>query len=132
MASVGDCVEGAPGWSDFSQASYTVPPLGLGTALVTSRRNSFRLGTADAPNFDPETATSILKYAGAFSNSDSCCSAHSVEPIRPSSSPSQLAKTSVRFGFHPDFNNSPTPRAASSIAAVPLFGSTAPKTQASR
>ena len=25
--------------------------------------NCFRLGTLDAPNFGPETATSILKYA---------------------------------------------------------------------
>jgi hypothetical protein len=30
-------------------------------------------------------------------------SAHSVEPISPSSSPSQLAKIIVRFGFQPDF-----------------------------
>ena len=51
----------------------------------------------------------MLKYAGALASSDSCCSAHSVEPIRPSSSPSQLAKIMVRFGFQPDFSSSPTP-----------------------
>src|SRR5204863_1703287 len=105
-ASDGDCVESASGCAAFCQASYTVPPFGLGTTLVTSRRNCFRLGTADAPNFAPDTATSTLKYAAAFASSDSCCSTHSVEPISPSSSPSQLPKISVRFGFHPDFSNS--------------------------
>src|ERR1700751_5220659 len=93
----------------FCQASYTVPPLGLGTTLVTSRRNCLRLGTAEPPNFAPETATSILKYAGEFRSSTSCCSTHSVEPIKPSSSPSQLANTMVRFGFQPARSNSPTP-----------------------
>src|SRR5947207_2315411 len=74
----------------------------------------------------------VLKNAGAFARSDACCSPHSVEPISPSSSASQLPKTIVRFGFHPDFNSSPMPCAASSMAAVPLLGSTAPYTQASR
>ena len=107
-------------------------PSGLGTALVTSRKNCFRLGTAEAPNFGPETATSMLKYAGALASSDSCCSAHSVEPISPSSSPSQLQKSWCASASNLDFNNSPTPWTASSIAAVPLFGSTAPYTHASR
>ena len=38
----------------------------------------------------------------------------------------------VRFGFQPDFSSSPMPWTASSMAAVPLLGSTAPYTQASR
>src|SRR5437763_8399837 len=125
MASVGDCTA-AGDWADFSQFSYTVPPFGLGTDLVMSRTNCFRDGTAEAPNFWPETATSMLKYAGALRSSASFCSTHSVEPIRPSSSPSQLPKTSVRFGFQPDLSSSPIPCTASSKAAVPLLGSTAP------
>src|SRR4029077_11152293 len=104
IASVGDCVDTPPGWSAFCQASYTVPPLGAGTALVTSRRNCFRLGTEEAPNLEPETATSTLKYTGEFASSVSCCSAHSVDPIKPSSSPSQLAKIRVRLGFQPAFS----------------------------
>src|SRR3974390_1719466 len=123
-------------FSRFSLAafhcSYTLPPLGLGTACDTSRRYCFRLGTADAPKFGPATATSMLKYTTALRSSSACCSANSVEPIRPSSSASQLANTRVRFGFHPVFSNAPTPCTASSCAAVPLFGSTAPYTQASR
>ena len=39
---------------------------------------------------------------------------------------SQLPKTMVRFGFQPVFSNSPRPCTVSSMAAVPLFGSTAP------
>ena len=46
---------------DFRQSSYTIPPFGPGTTLATSRRNCLRVGTDDAPNFGPETATSILK-----------------------------------------------------------------------
>src|SRR5689334_11795140 len=55
-----------------------MPPLGLGTTLVTSRIKPLRLGTADAPKFEPETATSRLKYATAWARSFSCSSPHSV------------------------------------------------------
>src|SRR6516225_3785287 len=103
-----------------------MPPFGLGTTLVMSRTNCFRDGTDDAPNFGPDTATSIFKYAGELPSSLAYCSPHSVDPMRPSSSASQLAKTMVRFGFHPALSNTPTPCTASSIAAVPLLGSTAP------
>src|SRR5262249_25714822 len=104
----------------------TVPPLGLGTCLVTSRTNCFNAGTALAPKLGPATPTSMLRYATACCSSSACCSPHSVEPIMPCSSPSQLQKTMVRRGFQPDFSRSPTPCTDSSIAAVPLLGSTAP------
>src|SRR6478672_2465191 len=103
-----------------------MPPLGLGTTRVTSRINCLSVGTDDAPNLEPDTATSILKYATALASSDSCCSPHSVEPMSPSSSPSQLPMTMLRFGFQPDFSNSPMPWTDSNMAAVPLLGSTAP------
>src|SRR5437016_12903467 len=95
---------------------------------------SFRKdGTDDAPKFGPETATSTFRYATAFSfNSDAFSSAHSVEPINPCSSASQLQRMMERRGFQPDFDSWPKPRASSSIAVVPLLGSTAPNTQASR
>jgi len=35
--------------------------LGPGTTFATSRRNMAQRGTDDAPNFGPETATSMLK-----------------------------------------------------------------------
>src|SRR5712692_1757823 len=132
MASVGSWTDSLRTWLALRQTSYRVPPCGLGITLVRSRRNSFRLGTDDAPNFGPETATSTLKYAAALASCASCCSPHSVEPIKPSSSPSQLPMTMVRLGFQPDFSNSPIPCTASNMAAVPLLGSTAPYTQASR
>src|ERR1051326_9251104 len=109
-----------------------MPPLGLGTTLVTSRIKPLRLGTADAPKFAPETATSRLKYATACARSFSCSSPHSVEPIKPSSSASQEQNTIVLSGFQPCFSSSEIPCTDSSMAAVPLLGSTAPYTHASR
>lgn len=53
-------------------------------------------------------------------------STHSVEPMRPYSSPSQLAKTMVRSGFQPLESAVPKLRTTSFMAADPLFGSPAP------
>ena len=90
-------------------------------------------GTDDAPKFAPDTAASMLRYTTAFSfNSEAFSSAHSVEPIRPCSSASQLQRMIERRGRQPELSNLPKPRPASNIAVVPLFGSTAPKTHASR
>src|SRR5262245_61871850 len=103
------------------------PVFGSLTSIVAARINVHNDGTDDALQCGPETATSRFKYATAFSfSSDAYSSAHSVEPINPYSSASQLPRTIVRRGFQPCFNNSPNPRATSSIVDVPLFGSTAP------
>src|SRR5579859_6543060 len=106
--------------------------MGLGTDFAISRMKFLSEGTAEAEKSGPETATSTLKYATALLSCCACCSTHSVDPIRPSSSASQLQKMIERFGFHPSFNSAPTPCTASSMLAVPLLGSTAPYTQASR
>ena len=89
------------------------------------------------PQLDPKEIEDVIlgcamPEADVYKRQLACCSAYSVEPISPSSSASQLAKTSVRLGRQPVFSSSPTPRTASSCAAVPLPGSTAPYTQASR
>src|SRR5215469_280776 len=94
---------------DFCHCSYTVPPLGLCTCRVTSRTNSFSDGTADALKFGPDTPTSVLKYATACARWSACPSAHSVDPINPSSSASHEQMTTRRLGFHPCFSNSPNP-----------------------
>src|SRR2546422_11529680 len=109
------------------------PVFGSLTSRVAARINFQSEGTDDAPKFGPETATSTFTYATAFAfNSSAYSSAHSVEPIRPYSSPSQLHRIIVRFGFQPVLSSWPKPRATSNIAVVPLLGSTAPNTQASR
>jgi len=58
--------------------------------------------------------------------------AHSVEPVSAYSSPSQLQTTIVRRGRMPSCLSSPRERVSSIMEAVPLEGSTPPKTQASR
>lgn len=57
-------------------------------------------------------------------------SVHSVLPIKPYSSASQLARMIVRRGFQPCWTSSPRPRTISCIEAVPEEGSAAPRTQA--
>src|SRR2546426_5738248 len=110
-----------------------LPVFGSFTSWVAARISFHSDGTEEAPKFGPDTATSTFKYATAFVfNSSAYSSAHSVEPIRPYSSASQLQSTIVRRGFQPCFRNWPNAREASSIAVVPLLGSTAPNTQASR
>src|SRR5204862_549500 len=109
------------------------PVFGSLISRVAPRISFHSDGTEDTPKLGPETATSTFRYATAFDcNSSAFSSAHSVDPIKPCSSPSQLQRMMVRRGFHPSFNNFPKPRATSSIAVEPLFGSTAPKVQASR
>src|ERR1051325_10221502 len=110
-----------------------VPVFGSFTSRVTPRNTFQSDGTDDAPKLPPATATSTFKYATAFSRrSVAYSSAHSVDPISPYSSASQLHRKIVRFGAQPCLRSSPKPRATSSIVDVPLFGSTAPKTHASR
>src|SRR3989441_9210372 len=109
------------------------PVFGSLTSRVAARINFQSEGTDDAPKFGHETATSTFRYATTFAfNSSAYSSAHSVDPIRPYSSASQLQSTIVRRGFQPCFSNWPNAREASSIAVVPLLGSTAPNTHASR
>src|SRR5438445_4503044 len=110
-----------------------LPDFGSFTSRVAARISFQSDGTDDTLKFGPETATSTLRYATAFwTNSSAFSSAHSVEPIRPYSSASQLQRMILRRGFHPLFSSWPNPRATSNIALVPLFGSTAPNTHASR
>src|SRR6185295_4291825 len=109
-----------------------VPCFGSFTSRVTLRSSFQSDGTDDAPKLPPATATSTFKYATAFSRrSVAYSSAHSVDPINPYSSASQLHRKIERLGIHPCLRSSPNPRATSNIVDVPLFGSTAPKTQAS-
>lgn len=57
-------------------------------------------------------------------------SAHSVLPISPYSSASQLARTIVLSGFHPLRRSLPRPRMSSYCVAVPELGSDPPRIQA--
>src|SRR5215213_406427 len=110
-----------------------LPVFGSLTSRVAPRINFHNDGTDEAPKCGPDTAASRFRYATAFCLSSSAISsAHSVEPTSPYSSASQLQRMIVRRGFQPCFNNSPKPRPTSSITDEPLFGSTAPNTQASR
>src|SRR5215217_2904989 len=110
-----------------------LPLFGSLMSRVVPRINFHKDGTDEAPNLAPETAASRFRYATPLSfRSSAISSAHSVEPIRPYSSASQLQRIIVRRGFQPCFNNSPNPRPTSNIAEEPLFGSTAPNTHASR
>lgn len=54
-----------------------------------------------------------------------------IVPTIPNSSASQLQRRIVLRGFHPNLLKRAKRRAISSKAAVPLFGSTAPKLHAS-
>ena len=86
-----------------------------------------RIGDAATFSSLPWVATSQLIYATAVSFSQGTyCSTHSVEPMRPYSSPSHDAKTIVRRGFHPAFKAIPNDRITSFIALEPLLGSPAP------
>src|SRR5215467_7986147 len=81
----------------------------------------------------PATDSSTFKYATSFLfKSSANCSPHSVDPVSAYSSPSQLQTTSVRRGRIPCSFISPIARVNSIIEAVPLEGSTPPKTHASR
>src|SRR5450432_1299867 len=93
-----------------------------------------RRGLAEAAKLGPTQPTSMLTYATlAFESQGRYSSTHSVDPTRPYSSPSQLAKTIVRSGFQPNLRASPKLRMTSLSAAEPLLGSPAPPAiQASR
>ena len=76
--------------------------VGSGTSRAASRTNSLSDGVADAVKLGPATPTSVLMYATAFACSSArFASTHSVEPIRPGSSPSHSHITIVRRGFQP-------------------------------
>src|ERR1051326_8653041 len=109
------------------------PPLGSGTSRATSRRKLASAGTAAAAKELPEDELSTFRYASApaFSRSASN-SPHSVLPVNVNSSASHDAKINVRHGFQPLRLSSPKARAVSIRVAVPLLGSTPPKTHASR
>lgn len=86
-----------------------------------------RSGAAESLKSGPLVPTSTFKYATVLAESQGrYSSTHSVEPISPYSSPSQLAKTTVRKGFQPARKAMPKLRISSLNAADPLFGSPAP------
>eukprot|EP00962_Isochrysis_galbana_P004685 scaffold1290_cov115-Isochrysis_galbana.AAC.9 len=88
---------------------------------------------ADTFSIPPDTPSSTFRYATAWPDSHLALSSpKAVEPRSPYSSPDQEHSTIDLRGTHPARRSAPSPRASSSIAAVPEFGSTAPKTHASR
>ncbi len=121
-----------------SQRSRTVCPgvfwFGDCTKAVASYRARLSSGEAAAEKSGPRAPTSTFRYAIAEADSQGrYSSTHSVLPIRPYSSPSQLAKTTVRRGFQPCDRAAPKERMTSLRAAEPELGSPAPPAiQASR
>ena len=118
----------------LSQTSYTVPgPTGSGTTRVAARNSGLSDGEPPPPKLGPENVPSSLMYATTCARSvSSSSSTHSVDPIKPHSSASQVAKTTVRAGFCPSRANAAKARAVSSTDTVPLTLSRAPGPQASR
>src|SRR5262245_37551966 len=107
-------------------------PDGSRSSLVRSTTIGASDPTADRPRCGPDADESTLRYAIAFCrSSDRNCSPHSVDPVSVTSSPSQLQNTSVRLGRVPDCLSAPSDLVNSIIDAVPLDGSTPPKTHAS-
>ena len=95
--------------------------------LPVSMTTCSRSGAADSLKSGPLVPTSTLRYATVLAESQGrYSSTHSVDPTRPYSSPSQLAKTMVRKGFQPARKAIPKLRMSSLNAADPLFGSPAP------
>src|SRR5437660_12566345 len=123
-------------------ASYRDLPDGARTSLEASTSIGASEATAEGEKLSPSgpaviaapaTDSSTFKYATSFFfKSSANCSPHSVEPVSAYSSPSQLQTTIVRRGQIPRCFSSPSARVNSIIEAVPLEGSTPPKTQASR
>ena len=105
-------------------------------AAISSEELHARLGasdpTADRSSRGPDADESTFRYATAFCLSSAAnCSPHSVDPVSVTSSPSQAQNTSVRLGRVPSCLSRPSDLVSSIIDAVPLEGSTPPKTHAS-
>ena len=118
-----------------ARAADSTETLADGSRTAPAASAITRISDAEAPatNREPEAALSTFRYATARPfNHAACSSAHSVDEVSPNSSASQLANSSDRLGCHPSRRIVPSTRISSSIAAVPVDGSTPPKTQASR
>src|SRR5581483_6039630 len=108
-------------------ASYKDLPDGSFNERLVSTSIGASEATALPSKLGPEVEESTLMYATAFLRSSSAnCSPHSVDPVSPTSSPSQLHMTRVRRGRVPCFSICPSARVISIIEAVPLLGSTPP------
>mmetsp|Transcript_9094 Transcript_9094/g.31651 ORF Transcript_9094/g.31651 Transcript_9094/m.31651 type:complete len:264 (-) Transcript_9094:699-1490(-) len=108
---------------------------GSGTAFAASMAAPSRFGVARAmkPRSAPFTPSSTFRYATACARScASCSSANSVLPMSASSSASHEQSITVLRGRHPAPCSAPSAAATSSSTAVPLLGSVAPPTHASR
>src|SRR6185503_8633498 len=84
---------------DDFHSSYRLLPEGPSSDRLTSTISGASEATALGLKSGPDADESTLMYATAFDfKSSANCSPHSVEPVRPTSSPSQLQITIVRFG----------------------------------
>ena len=124
------------------QASYNDFPEGARASFEASTSIGASEATAEGEKLSPSspavvaapaTDSSTFRYATSFFfKSSANCSPHSVEPVSAYSSPSQLQAITVRRVHMPRCFSSPSARVSSIIEAVPLEGSTPPKTHASR
>ena len=113
---------------DYSFLSVTEAGLYHLTAQL-AREAAARGGHVGDETYQRELAARATAERDSRSESSST---YSVEPRRPHSSASQVAKTIVRFGRQPLFISSAIERAASSTLTVPLTLSAAPGPQPSR
>ena len=96
-------------------------------SLIVSSSSSSSWGVLDGSKTGPTTERSIFRYETPLEESISLFSStHSVDPVNPYSSASQLHKMMVLRGLHPCFCSTENLCANSIIAVVPLLGSAAP------
>ena len=116
------------------QATYASKiELSAGTARVTSRMNGLIEGDPALAKLSPLVTSSSLRYATTRALTESSWSStHSVEPMSPHSSASQVTNSSVRAGRIPSRARVANARAVSRTVTVPLTLSAAPGDQASR